>query len=276
VTQVIGFRDSSSAQPKCLDLLRSVRRLQETLLHGGYAPSYHPVVDLRTGHPIGYEAIARAWPAGQKPPEADRMVLAAQIRLAARLREMFCLAAAEDCVERPGQKLFLPLECSEVDLDTLEGLLGRLGTVLPDLSSIVFEVPDSDVNDVPYFHRWHARIRECGAGLCYREFAAGRARLEEHRKTPPNFIKLSASMVRGVAQDASRRAACETLIRACREVNCQPIAAGIDNVEHAELFRELGCPLGQGPGCPKEANHVDHWVSDSSVRLAREPEPVLS
>ncbi len=205
VTQVIGFRDSSSAQPKCLDLLRSVRRLHETLLHGGYAPTYHPVVDLHTGHSIGYEAIARAWPSGQAPPEADRMVLAAQTRLALRLREMFCLVAAEDCMERPGQKLFLPLESSEVDLNSLEGLLRRLSAVLPDLSTIVFEVPDSDVNDVPYFHGWYARIRECGASLCYRDFAAGRARLEEHRKTPPNFIKLSASMVRGVAQDASRQ-----------------------------------------------------------------------
>jgi EAL domain-containing protein (putative c-di-GMP-specific phosphodiesterase class I) len=276
VTQVIGFRDSNSAQPKCLDLLRSLRRLQETLLHGGYAPTYRPVVDLRNGKSLGHEAVARPWPTGQTPPEADRMVLTAQSRLAGRLREMFCLVAAEEHLQHSGQKLFLPLECSEVDVMALEVLLGRMATILPDLSTIVFEVPDSDVNDVPYFHQWYGRIRECGAGVCYQDFTAGRARLEEHRPTPPDFIKLSASMVRGVAQDASRRAACETLMRACRELGCQAIAGGIDSSDLAELFQILGCPFGQGSGCPKESHQADRWASDSSVRTLRELEPALS
>jgi EAL domain-containing protein (putative c-di-GMP-specific phosphodiesterase class I) len=195
VTQVIGFRDSSSPQPKCFDLLRSLRRLQETLLHGGHAPSYRPIVELQAGRTMAVEAVACAWPSGHTQPEADRQVLAAQTRLANRLREMFYLVVAEDCLQHTGQKLFLPLECSEVDLSALELLLGRLATVLPDLSPVVFEVPDSEVNDVPYFHRWYARVRECGASLCYRDFTAGRARLEEHRQTPPHFIKLSTAMV---------------------------------------------------------------------------------
>lgn len=276
VTQVIGFRDSSSAQPKCLDLVRSLRRLHETLLHGGYAPAYRPVVDLRSGRAIGIEAVARASSSGHAPPEADRLVLAAHSRLAVRLRELFCLVAAETCLERPGQKLFLPLETGEIDLVCLDGLLARLTSVLADLSAIVFEVPDSDVNDVPYFHRWYGRIRECGAGLCYRDFAAGRARLEEHRQTPADFIKLSASMVRSVGQDANRRAACEALMRACRDLDCQPIAVGLENPEQAELFRSLGCPFGQGSACQKEAIASDAKPADASARMPAARELVLS
>jgi EAL domain-containing protein (putative c-di-GMP-specific phosphodiesterase class I) len=257
VTQVIGFRDSSSAQPKCLDLVRSVRRLQETLLHGGYAPTYRPVVDLRSGRPVGSEAVAPPCPSGHAPAEADRLVLGTQSRLAIRLRELFCMAAAEESLSHRGQKLFLPLESNEIDLGCLESLLARLAAVLPDFAGVIFEVPDTDVNDVPYFHRWYGRIRDSGAGLCYRDFAAGRARLEEHRKTPPDFIKLSASMVRGVWQDASRRAACETLMKACRELDCQAIAAGMDHAEQIDLFLGLGCPFGQGSACQKQPSAAE-------------------
>jgi EAL domain-containing protein (putative c-di-GMP-specific phosphodiesterase class I) len=180
------------------------------------------------------------------------MVLAAQTRLAERLRELFCLSAAEESLHHPGQKLFLPLESNEIDVASLEGLLTRLLAVLPDLSTVVFEVPDCDVNDVGDFHQWYGRIRDRGASLCYRDFAAGRARLEEHRRTPPDFIKLSPTMVRGVFQDANRRTACEALIKACRELDCQAIAPGLDQLDQADLFRTLGCPYGQGNACQKQ------------------------
>lgn len=276
VTQVIGFRDSSSAQPKCLDLVRSLHRLQEVLLHGGYPPTYRAVLELRSGRAMGWEALERAWPTGQTPPEADRIVLSAHTRLATRLRELFYLVVAEDTLTRPGEKLFLPLESGEIDLQCLEHRLERLASVLPDLSALVFEVPDSDVNDVPYFQQWYNRIRESGAGLCYRDFAAGRARLEEHRKMPADYIKLSASMVRGVWQDANRRAACETLMRACRDLDCQAIAVGLDSAEQVELFRHLGCPFGQGSANVKESTGSSRVLSDSTLRPSLVREPVLS
>jgi EAL domain-containing protein (putative c-di-GMP-specific phosphodiesterase class I) len=245
VTQVIGFREADSTNLQATDLVRTLRRLQETVLQGSQRVEYQSVFDLVRGQPMGYEAHP-GWAHGPLASETDRLLLTKHPRLSTRLRESFWLLAAESVLERPALKLFLPLEARDMEHDVIEGLLERLSTILPDFSPLVLELPDSAVNDLPYFHELYSHVRSRGAGLCYRDFAAGKARLDELAKSPPDFLRLGRSLMRGVWNDAHRRAHCFEVVQACREMECEAIAIDVESEEQTELLRTMGCRFGTG------------------------------
>jgi EAL domain-containing protein (putative c-di-GMP-specific phosphodiesterase class I) len=274
VTQVISFREPDSASLKVGDLIRSVRRLQETILQASSRVGYEPIFNLASGQPVAQEAIGYPAPTGPTSTESDRMVAGTPSRLATRLREAFALVASQNALTRPEEKWILPLESSDVDLGFVSALLARLASRLPDRSQVVLSFPDTAVNDIAYFDELYAEVRRYGAGLCYREFAAGRSRVEDHRKSPPDFLKLSRAMLRGIAQDVNRRAQCEGVIRACREIGCEAIAVDVDDQQQAELLQRLGCRLGMGgyyaklQGTPEATRKESRAPNVQSVPIA--------
>ncbi|MDZ4819832.1 MAG: EAL domain-containing protein [Planctomycetota bacterium] len=267
VTQVIGFRESDSSSLKGVDLIRCVRRLQETILQGSSRLEYQPVVDLLSDTPIGYEAIQRLSHGGPYQLEADRLVLATNSRLAVRIRECFFLLAAEKLTASDKQaKLFLHLESSEIDHEFVRNLLGIAERLFPRPDRLVLDLPDSVVNDIPYFHEIHAWITDFGAELCYSEFAAGKAQVEVHRKVPPNYLRLARAMVRGIAQDDDRQALIKSTIRTCRDSGCEVIATNLDQKSDVQLFQQLGCRFGMGK----------HFATTSEAEPANCPPTVIA
>jgi pSer/pThr/pTyr-binding forkhead associated (FHA) protein len=241
VTQVIGFREADGESLKTLDVVRSLRRLQETVLQGSQCATRRPVIELKTGRPIGFEAVPRPPQLARDVSETDRPVLTAHARLSQRLRELFCLLAADWLAESGGQKLFLPLEASDLDPGVVERYVDLLAGALSGLGSLVVQLPDSAVNDIAYFHELYKRLKNRGVQLCYADFAAGKAQLDVHRKMPPNYLKLSRSLARSVLQEAAREAQLQTLLNECRQSGCEIIAPEAETPREAQVFTRLGC-----------------------------------
>jgi EAL domain-containing protein (putative c-di-GMP-specific phosphodiesterase class I) len=241
VTQVIGFRESEGAALRTQDLLRSVRRLQETLLQGAQCAARQEVTELATGKMIGFVAVARPVHLGTSAVEADRTVLAAQPRLAVRLRETFFLLAAEWLSQDHKLKLFLPLEAADLDPTLTEQYVDLLASAVPDLGSVVLEFPDSAINDLAYLQELYRRLKSRGVRLCYADFAAGKAQLEVHNKMPPDYLKLSRTLVRGALQDTSRQSQLQAILSDCRRIGCEVIVPELESRNDARLLARLGC-----------------------------------
>ncbi len=241
VTQVIGFRESDDTALKTQDLLRSVRRLQETILQASQCAGRSEVIELSTGKPIGFVAVPRPSPFGRGVAEADRPVIAAAPRLAIRLRETFFLLAADWLRRGENLKLFLPLEASDLDPGVTEQYLDILSSTIPDLSSVVFEFPDSAINDLAYLQELYRGLKARGVRLCYADFAAGKAQLEVHHKMPPDYLKLSRPLARGVLQEAARQSQLQAILNDCRRIGCEVIVPEVESRSEARLFSRLGC-----------------------------------
>jgi EAL domain-containing protein (putative c-di-GMP-specific phosphodiesterase class I) len=246
VTQVIGFREADNANLKTSDMIRSLRRLQETLLQGGEALRFHPIVELRTGKPIALEALPNRSTGQQTQTEIDRHVLTHHGHLATRLRESFRTSAAAQVAKRPGLRLFIPLDTTETDLRSATRTLDLATAILPDPALVVLDFPDTAVNDIPYFHELYAQVRARGAKLCYSDVAAGQAQVDVHRKLPANFLKLAKSMIRGVAHDSHRQSQIERIVRAAHEMGCEVIATNVEGDQDAQALDRLGCRYGMG------------------------------
>jgi EAL domain-containing protein (putative c-di-GMP-specific phosphodiesterase class I) len=275
VTQVISFREPDSANLKVGDLLRSVRRLQESVLQASSRVTYQPIVNLATAQPVGFEALGYPAPPTPLSSESDRLILSTHSRLSVRAKESFALIAAQRALTQPELKWFLPLESSDVDFVFVSTLLARLAARLPDRTPIVLNLPDTGVNDIKSFDELYAEIRRYGVGLCYRDFAAGRSRVEDHRKAPPDFIKLSPAMLRGIGHDVNRRAQCEAVVRACRDIGCEAIAVDVDDQQQADVLQRLGCRLGTGKLWATETPAADGRQKPGSPQSISEPELAL-
>ncbi len=244
ITQVIGFREADGGGVGGQDVIRSVRRLQEKVLQASTCVVFRTIVDLASGGPFAFEAARRSVTAAGPQLEADRMVLSAHCRLTSRLRDSFWRLAAQRMADAdPATRLFLPLHASDLDDKNLHHLLEGLKDTLPGQQRLVLDLPDSAVNDMPYFHEFHRRVRQLGVGLCYSDFAAGKAQLEVHKKAPPDFLKLARSMMRTLGQDATRQQQLENVVASARAIGCETIALEVDGQREIDICRQLGFRL---------------------------------
>jgi EAL domain-containing protein (putative c-di-GMP-specific phosphodiesterase class I) len=258
VTQVIGFREPDGATQKWQDLLRSLRRLQETALQGGPPVSRRPVIDLKEHTTFGFETVAGDSPAADA---SDRSVLAAHSRLALRVRAAFQLQAIEASLDTR-HRLFLELGDDDLAPGAAEYLLDVLATHT-NVERLVLTLPDTAVNEIAYFQNLYGRAKDRGVRLCYTDFAGGKPQFEVHRKLPPDFVKLSRSLVRGVQHDRARMGQLQVMLAACQRSGCAVIAPDVNAELSAEWLIALGCryAIGEPIAVSSGANKVDVFTA---------------
>lgn len=256
VTQVIGFREREPAgKASGADVVRALRRLQESLLQGSPRLLYTPIIDLTTSQTAGFEPVLEPTAADPSASEAERLLLGAAPRLTARLREAQWLVAAQAVARLPGAPcLWVRLEATDLANEASRDSLARLTSALPS-ERLVALVPDGVVVDMPHFHAFHGRLRELGLRIAYGDFAAGKAQFEVHKKAPPDLVQLSRSMLKNLAADSERQRQVGNVVHACRELSADVVAIEIASPAEARVCRELGCRLATG----------SHWGPPAAV-----------
>ncbi len=120
------------------------------------------------------------------------------------------------------------------------------------------------------------RLRELGAAVALSDLGgrdAGMALLAEIR---PDFVRLAASLVRGIPGNAKNLRAIQAMIRAIGESGTKVIAAGISSPAERAACLEAGCELGQGP-LFEERKRADAPVAEGQPRrIAGRPRCLLS
>ena len=227
------------------DLRRNVRRLHETLVSGCVKGRWKPIVDLRQGQVAGYESSdGNVPPAG---PEGNSLLPAIPGRAAARLRHLRRMRGVEQAAAMPGElPVFVNVQAAEVASGQVLELAAMLCELLPDPHRLVIAVPCAAATEAAQALEPGGRLRELGTSLALSDFAAkdaGTALLAEIR---PDFVRLSASPLRGIPGNSINLRAVQATIRAVRESGAKAIAAGISTAVERAVCLEAGCELGQG------------------------------
>ena len=118
--------------------------------------------------------------------------------------------------------------------------------LLPDPNRLVIAIPCAAAKEMVQALSPGGRLRELGAAVALSELGgkdAGMALLEEIR---PDFVRLPASLVRGIPGNAMNLRAIQAMIRAAGESGTKVIAAGISSAAERAACLEAGCELGQG------------------------------
>lgn len=208
---------------------------------GAIRPVVQPIVDLRSGDVVGFEALARfAGPLEGLPPE----VVFAQAHaagLGARL-EAEAVAAALALEGRP------PRTFMSVNVGPAALVSDEFEAVLPaDLSELVIEVTENElVTGGEAVTAVLARLRSRGARIAVDDAGAGYAGLRQLTLLRPDIIKLDRSLLTGIDGDGARGALIDAFVRFAARIGAQVCAEGIETVAELVAVADLDVLYGQG------------------------------
>lgn len=222
------------------------RLLQQEEIH----MHFMPIVDLRDGNPLGWEALARG---PENTPFFSPSMLfeyAEETDTVFRL-EHICRKRALEYLRylRPEQKLFINLDPRAIDDPYL--LRGDLLKVLEQTGlnphNVVLEITERHaITNYTVFRKIIEEYRKKGYLVAVDDAGAGYSSLESITEIYPDFIKLDMSLIRNIDVDPIKQALLETFVQFAEKVKCKIIAEGIETERELETLMELGVSFGQG------------------------------
>jgi EAL domain-containing protein (putative c-di-GMP-specific phosphodiesterase class I) len=220
-------------------------RGMERVLHDPKAVHavFQPIVDLRRGIVVGYEALARF----AAPPEAspDRWLAEAESRgVADALSARILSRALQQRTSLP-PNTFLSVNVAPKDVagPAVRGALLAPAT----LAGVVIEVTEhAPIGDFAELDRLLATFREAGAIIAVDDAGAGYAGLTHILELRPQIVKLDRALVSGIDRDEAKRVLVETIGNATGRLDAWLLAEGIERPEELDVLVGMGVPLGQG------------------------------
>jgi len=219
---------------------------RDILMRGRIGTVYQPIVNLATGAVVAHEALSRG-PEDSvfESPEAlfDYALRTEQVWSLEKL----CIGfAAERFRGLTDSRLFVNVETSIVHElkarghDVLSPLVGLGG-------GVVLEITErAAIRDFALFRESVSVLRQLGFEVALDDAGSGFASLQAIAELRPNFLKISNTLVTGLAHDAIKRDVVEMLVRLADRIDARTVAEGIETAEDLSELRTIGVELGQG------------------------------
>lgn len=201
-----------------------------------------PIVALRDGATVGYEALARFRALPERPPDrwiAEAHAVGLGLEIEVECVRRACRARA---MIEPGAYLSLNMSPAAVLAPEMEEALGS-----GPLDWLVIEITEHEaVSDYARLAARLADYRGRGAMVAIDDTGAGHASMRHVTQLGPDYIKVDRSLIHDLHLDHAKRALVRSMVTLEKELGAQIIAEGIERVEELRALRALGVPLGQG------------------------------
>lgn len=223
-----------------------LRRLTETVADGSFAMSFQPVVSLKTGVTVHYEALAR-FRDGQTQ-DVVNMVEALGISDAFDLAVAVKVLAVAEARAAHAQNIAFNVSgntiCSPANFGLLAGLLTRKRALAPML---LVEISDSAaIDSLPDAAKAVAAMRAMGYRVGLDDFGAGAASLSYLHAIPVDFVKFDGGLIANLGKSARDDQLLSGLVRLCGELGVTTVAEHIENQAQADAAKAMGFDLAQG------------------------------
>ncbi|HET9077914.1 MAG TPA: EAL domain-containing protein [Acidimicrobiales bacterium] len=257
---------------RAADQLDAVSGMRRGLAEDEFRLFYQPIVDARTGTPVGSEALLRWQHPGVGLLGPDHFIDYAEDSgliiplggwvLHTALRQSAAWRRAGRCSRVAINVSALQLTGSDIVAivsDTLHATGAEPG-------SISLELTESAVMaDLDRATATIEALKSLGVHVGMDDFGTGHSSLSHLARLPFDFVKIDRSFIRDFDRDARTAAMIESITTLCRALNLPAIAEGVETEEQRHHLQRLGVPYLQGflfgaPAPPSES---------ASPRLAR-------
>lgn len=236
---------------------------------------YQPMVDLRSGATLAYEALVRGWLPNEEV--AGHQIVAAA-RAHDRIRQLDergrTLALEQAGGLQEGKRLFVNFDPMsvydpEVCLRTTWETARRVGI---GIEQVCFEIVDAErCPDVDFLRRIIERFRSEGAQVALQNLGAESTGVNLLRDLRPDIVKIDRRLTSGLVREDARRRVVAAMVAYGQELGITVGVVGIESASDLSCAQELGADLGQGYylGPPvRELRPVDEaLVTQSATRV---------
>jgi EAL domain-containing protein (putative c-di-GMP-specific phosphodiesterase class I) len=238
---------------------------------------YQPKVDVRSGDPVGVEALVR-W---QHPERGllgpDRFVPVAEQRglIKPLTMAVLDLAMAQAAAWwTSGRRLPIAVNISPISLldlrlpDDIAAVLRRHGAPAQALEIEVTET--SLVHDPQRAGDVLGRLAAMGIGVAIDDFGTGYSSLAALRALPLDELKIDRSFVAAMVEREEDRIIVESTIQLAKNLRLRVVAEGVEDETVLMALRELGCDVAQGyhVARPQTAAAIELWLDRSATLTA--------
>ncbi|MGO9752882.1 MAG: EAL domain-containing protein [Solirubrobacteraceae bacterium] len=249
---------------------------EEEIIEAAFAPGalrivHQPIVELSSGEPVGFEALARFSPPPARSP--DKWFEAAG-RVGRRIElERLAISLATSGLGDLRGGCFMSVNASpETVLDP--AFVEQLERV--EVARVVLEVTENArIGSYQRFADTLAPFRAQGLRLAVDDLGSGYASLNHILRLEPDVIKLDRSITLQIDRHRPTRALAAALTSFAMETGMLVVAEGIETTVQRSLLAALGISLGQGylfgkprpPDSPQQPTDASAW---------RQPQPALA
>jgi EAL domain-containing protein (putative c-di-GMP-specific phosphodiesterase class I)/GGDEF domain-containing protein len=224
--------------------------LKKAMREEGIRTVWQPVVELESGAFYGFEAFARGPVDSMFEMPRAMFALSGRVGASGDL-DRLCRAAAfrEGAGVASGRKLFVNVLPTTLSGDTWSAgavpeLLAASGRAPAD---VVVEVSERAIGPdaASLVAGWDA-LRQEGYALALDDVGTGRDGGEVLDCLRPDFLKVDASVVRGIDANLVKQEIFATIAKAGGTIDARLVAVGVESAEEAATLRRLGAHYAQG------------------------------
>lgn len=248
--------------------------IRAAIPRGEFIPFYQPIVDLKTGHTVGWELLMR-WEHPTKGilPPAVFIDIAEDARL---IDDMFwpVLARALQATRDLPGNLLLSINVAPDQLRTPD-FSGRLMIALAEAGyppqRLEIELTERGVvDDVDRIATELRTLSKSGIRVALDDFGTGYSTLRLIRELPLHKLKIDRSFVKTVLTDREDATIVDTILGLARSMGLAATAEGIEDQATAEYLARMGCPYGQGYYFGRPSAYPD-WRAEGKVEPRTKP-----
>jgi len=230
-----------------------VAELERALDAGEFVPYYQPVVDVKSGHIVGAEVLAR-WrkpdgtiisPGAFIPLIEQRGLIMAMTRsLMTRVRD----EAGRAIGTRSRLKISFNLAAQHFDDDAIvEEIRGLFANSPIHLSQVVLEVTERQpLDNLASTRRVIAALQGLGCKVALDDVGTGHNGLSHILKLGVDVIKIDKMFVDAIGHERSSASIIETLIDLAQNMRMDIVAEGVENFDQVVYLRDHGVRAAQG------------------------------
>jgi EAL domain-containing protein (putative c-di-GMP-specific phosphodiesterase class I) len=239
-----------AAHQRKADAILELQGLQDILLNERVRTFYQPILRMKEGTVMGFEALSRG-PRGSSLESADQLFGAAtDHHLVIELDRLCRRRALLKSTRIPSSaKIFVNTEPATIRDPQFRGkaLIDFLEKAQVAPSRIVIEITEKKmIDNYGLFRETMADFTEMGMSFAVDDVGSGYAGLESIAKLKPTFLKIDVSLVREVHISPVNQAMVSAIITLGHSIQAKVLAEGIETEEETEALKAMGVDYGQG------------------------------
>ena len=217
--------------------------------HVPFSMAFQPIVDVKAGVVVAYEALARG-PQGEPASSVlDHTLHNNRYSIDQRCREKAIATAAalgilstgaDLCINFYPNAVYQPKQC-------LTRTLNAAQSVGFPLHRVIFEVTEvEEVRNHEHLRNIMTEYRSHGLRVAIDDFGAGHSGLTLLSEFQPDLIKLDRALVRNLHQRFASQTIVRSITQICRDLGIAIIAEGIECEAEMQALCDLGIFSMQG------------------------------
>jgi diguanylate cyclase (GGDEF)-like protein len=240
-----------SMQAAAMTQLQLRADLAAGIADGDLRLHYQPVVDLRTGRTVGYEALVRWMHDGILVAPGEFIPIAESTGLIGPLTDWVideaCRTTAASAVTGPRPWVSVNLSSSQLVRPDFVARLGRtLETSGLPPDRLVVEITESSLLEIEVAKPAVERLSSIGVRVAIDDFGIGYSTLSYLARLPIDIVKIDRSFVVALQHAGPEEAIASAIIALAKRLGLTTIGEGIETVAQLDQLATLGCDLGQG------------------------------